>query len=252
VTVDDRESLHHLVDRLPAGELLAARRYLEYLQTTAGVAPAGEQTIVLRLTIEGGSGAVRVAGGGPSLVEMPTAARLPAPPEAPEPVAAAALPPARGRASPLLAALGWGTVLLLVVGAAVVLMGQLVAPVAAISPELRNVPPEDQGIDFNHPLQPGVYPLWELSSHHYVVDRGQPVYVDDLGARVVLPERAAIALVDQGIDFESPLRPGIFPLRQLSTGLQIAENGLLLWVDAEGRRVPPGRSAPLDHLPFWR
>jgi hypothetical protein len=127
-----------------------------------------------------------------------------------------------------------------------------VAPVAATSPELRNVPPQDQGIDFNHPLQPGVYPLWELSSHQYIVDRGQPVYVDAFGTRVVLPERGAIALADQGIDFESPLRPGVFPLRQLSTGQQIAENGQLLWVDGEGRRVPPGRVTPLDHLLFWR
>ena len=64
------------------------------------------------------------------------------------------------------------------------------------------------------------------------------------------PERAVGTLINQVL--ERPLRPGIFPLRQLSTGQQIAENGQLLWVDAEGRRVPPGRSTPLDHLPFWR
>ena len=114
--MDDRESLHHLVDRLPADELPAARRYLEYLQMAAGVVPAGEQTIVLRLTIEGGSGAVRVAGGRPDLVELPAVARLPAPLEAPEPAVPAALPRPRRRASPLVAVLGWGTLLLLLVG----------------------------------------------------------------------------------------------------------------------------------------
>jgi hypothetical protein len=123
VVVDGRESLHDLVDQLPAGELSAARRYLEYLQSAASAAPAVEQTIMLRLTIEAGSGAVRVADGRPGLVELPAVARLPAPPVGPAPAAPAALPRPRRRASPLVAALGWGTLLLLLISAAVVPMG---------------------------------------------------------------------------------------------------------------------------------
>ena len=78
------------------------------------------------------------------------------------------------------------------------------------------------------------------------------MYVDASGERVNLPERNAIPLADQGIDFENPLRPGVYPLRQLSTGQQITEDGQLLWVDGDGHRLPPGRVGPLDRLPFWR
>jgi len=49
---------------------------------------------------------------------------------------------------------------------------------------LREVPVVDQGIDFQNPVQPGVYPLREISTGQQITDRGRPVYVDDSGSLV--------------------------------------------------------------------
>src|SRR3954471_11646800 len=49
---------------------------------------------------------------------------------------------------------------------------------------LSQVPIVDQGIDFQNPVQPGVYPLREISTGQQITDRGRPVYVDDSGSLV--------------------------------------------------------------------
>jgi hypothetical protein len=49
---------------------------------------------------------------------------------------------------------------------------------------LDRVPIGDQGFDRDHPVQPGVYPLKELSTGRPIVDNGGPVYVDEWGSRV--------------------------------------------------------------------
>ena len=49
---------------------------------------------------------------------------------------------------------------------------------------LEQVPIPDQGIDYWSPLQPGVYPLREISTGRPITDDGRPVYVDREGARV--------------------------------------------------------------------
>jgi hypothetical protein len=49
---------------------------------------------------------------------------------------------------------------------------------------LQQVPVADQGIDYAHPLQPGVYPLREISTGQQITDGGRPVYVDEAGVRV--------------------------------------------------------------------
>jgi hypothetical protein len=53
---------------------------------------------------------------------------------------------------------------------------------------LSQVPVVDQGIDFEHPVQPGVYPLREISTGQQITDRGRPVYVDDSGS-LIDPDR---------------------------------------------------------------
>jgi hypothetical protein len=51
-------------------------------------------------------------------------------------------------------------------------------------PELTDVPEDDQGIDFDHPVSDGVYPLIEMSSGQPITEGGEPVYVDGDGNRV--------------------------------------------------------------------
>jgi hypothetical protein len=51
-------------------------------------------------------------------------------------------------------------------------------------PELSQVPEDDQGIDFDHQVREGVYPLKEMSTGEPITEDGAPVYVDDSGNRV--------------------------------------------------------------------
>jgi hypothetical protein len=53
-------------------------------------------------------------------------------------------------------------------------------------PELSQVPEDDQGIDFDHPVADGVYPLIEMSTGAPITENGEPVYVDGDGNRVTL------------------------------------------------------------------
>lgn len=151
-------------------------------------------------------------------------------------------PPRRPRFARELLAAGWLVLLVIGAAAAWVFATLMLSPVDT-NPELRQVPPEDQGIAYSRQILPGVYPLRELSSGRDIVDRGSPVYVDAEGVRVELAERGLVAIADQGIAFDNPLRPGVYPLKQVSTGLPIADNGRLVFVDSEGRRVPPGQLA---------
>jgi hypothetical protein len=52
---------------------------------------------------------------------------------------------------------------------------------------LRLIAAHDQGIDFDKPRAPGVYPLKQLSTGRPIADQGQPVYVNESGARVSPP-----------------------------------------------------------------
>ena len=42
---------------------------------------------------------------------------------------------------------------------------------------------------------------------------------------------------DQGIDFDNPVQDGVYPLKEMSTGEHITENGELVCVDGDGNRV---------------
>jgi hypothetical protein len=53
-------------------------------------------------------------------------------------------------------------------------------------PELSQVPEDDQGIDWDQEVQPGVYVLKEMSTGEPITEDGQPVYVDADGNRVHL------------------------------------------------------------------
>jgi hypothetical protein len=53
-------------------------------------------------------------------------------------------------------------------------------------PELSQVPEDDQGIDWDNPVQDGVYPLKEMSSGEAITEDGAPVYVDENGNRVTI------------------------------------------------------------------
>ncbi len=50
-------------------------------------------------------------------------------------------------------------------------------------PELADVPEEDQGIDWDQEVQPGVYVLKVMSSGEAITEDGEPVYVDANGGR---------------------------------------------------------------------
>ena len=140
--------------------------------------------------------------------------------------------------------MGWGALLAVTAGAVALFVGVMVAPITVPQPELQRVPPGDQGIDYERPAAPDAYPLIELWSGRGIVEHGRPVYVDAEGRRIALPERAAVPPTDQGIDFAHPLRPGVYPLRQVSSGQQLTERGEPIYVDADGRRIPPGQLAP--------
>jgi hypothetical protein len=63
--------------------------------------------------------------------------------------------------------------------------GWVAASLVVVKPApLSQVPAVDQGIDFQHPVQPGVYPLREISTGQQITDRGRPVYVDDSGSLI--------------------------------------------------------------------
>jgi Bacterial SH3 domain len=63
--------------------------------------------------------------------------------------------------------------------------GWIAASLVVVKPApLSQVPVVDQGIDFQHPVQPGVYPLREISTGQQITDRGRPVYVDDSGSLI--------------------------------------------------------------------
>jgi len=49
--------------------------------------------------------------------------------------------------------------------------------------ELRRVPENDMGIDFQHPTEDGLYPLIQLSNGKRVVEKGQPVLMNKGGMR---------------------------------------------------------------------
>src|SRR4051812_18593922 len=50
-------------------------------------------------------------------------------------------------------------------------------------------------------------------------------------------DRQRVAVGDQGIDFAAGARGDVFPLREMSSGSQITENGEPIYVTAEGTRV---------------
>jgi hypothetical protein len=56
-----------------------------------------------------------------------------------------------------------------------------------------------------------------------------------LAADTVVLSRVPVS--DQGIDVAKPVRPGVYPLKEISTGRQITENGLPVLVDEDGARV---------------
>jgi hypothetical protein len=51
-------------------------------------------------------------------------------------------------------------------------------------PELAEVPEDDQGIDFDHPVGDNVSPLKEMSTGAHITENGEPVQVDANGSRV--------------------------------------------------------------------
>lgn len=51
-------------------------------------------------------------------------------------------------------------------------------------PDLSQVPEDDQGIDRDNEVRPGVYTLKELSTGEAITENGAPVYVDENGNRV--------------------------------------------------------------------
>jgi hypothetical protein len=175
----------------------------------------------------------------PSLA-APSATALLAPPagDGDAPPAAAASPPSGARTP------GWVVLVLLVLAAGSVgVIASLMRTPGDPLPDLTRVPDADQGIGYSRALLPGVYPLVEQSTGRTIVLRGSPVYVDEEGQRVALPERGRVPIEDQGIDVAHPRAPGVYLLLELSSGRPILDNGSLVYVDEEGRPVPPGQVA---------
>src|SRR5262249_3282679 len=151
----------------------------------------------------------------------------------------AAPAPASGARMP-----GWVVLVLLVLAAGSVgVIASLMRTPGDPLPDLMRVPDDDQGIGYSRALLPGVYPLVEQSTGRTIVLRGSPVYVDEEGQRVALPERGRVPIEDQGIDGAHPRAPGVYLLLELSSGRPILDNGSLVYVDEEGRPVPPGQVA---------
>ncbi len=52
-----------------------------------------------------------------------------------------------------------------------------------------------------------------------------------------MPELSQVPEDDQGIDFDNPVRDGVYPLKEMSTGEPISEDGAAVYVDGDGNRV---------------
>ncbi|HEY7061434.1 MAG TPA: hypothetical protein VII06_08150 [Chloroflexota bacterium] len=52
-----------------------------------------------------------------------------------------------------------------------------------------------------------------------------------------MPELSQVPEDDQGIDFDNPVRDGAYPLKEMSTGERITEDGEAVYVDDNGNRV---------------
>ncbi len=77
--------------------------------------------------------------------------------------------------------------------------------------------------------------LWYSSSHGSLVIPGASRVSDDLAPSAA--DRNRVAAVDQGIDFSASARGDVYPLRELSTGRQITEDGEPVYVNRDGARV---------------
>ncbi len=77
--------------------------------------------------------------------------------------------------------------------------------------------------------------LWYNSSHGNSLVRGAAPTGEDLAPSAA--DRNRVAVVDQGIDFAATARGDVYPLREMSTGRQITEDGEPVFVDRNGARV---------------
>lgn len=82
-------------------------------------------------------------------------------------------------------------------------------------------------------LAVGAYWLWSTSQGTLVVP-GASV-AGDLAPSAA--DRQRVAVVDQGIDFSATARGDVYPLRELSTGRPITEEGEPVYVHRDGARV---------------
>jgi hypothetical protein len=52
-----------------------------------------------------------------------------------------------------------------------------------------------------------------------------------------MPELSQVPEDDQGIDFDNPVGEGVYPLKELSSGEHITEDGAPVYVDENGNRA---------------
>jgi hypothetical protein len=52
-----------------------------------------------------------------------------------------------------------------------------------------------------------------------------------------MPEMRDVSEDDQGIDFDNPVGEGVYPLKEMSSGEHITEDGQPVHVDGDGNRV---------------
>src|SRR5215218_2839983 len=77
--------------------------------------------------------------------------------------------------------------------------------------------------------------LWYSASQGAAAVPGAARVSEDLAPAAADRERVAVG--DQGIDFAAAARGDVFPLREMSSGRQITEDGEPVYVNADGNRV---------------
>jgi hypothetical protein len=77
--------------------------------------------------------------------------------------------------------------------------------------------------------------LWYGASHGAAAVSGAARVSEDLAPSAA--DRQRVATGDQGIDFAAVARGDVYPLREMSSGRQITDNGEPVYVTAEGNRV---------------
>ena len=77
--------------------------------------------------------------------------------------------------------------------------------------------------------------LWYSASHGAAAVSGAARVSEDLAPSAA--DRQRVAVGDQGIDFSAVARGDVYPLREMSSGRQITQDGEPVYVTAEGNRV---------------